>query len=74
VTSRPPVLVKVLNAALGLELADFADARKFLLSDEGSKMLDDWLAAHPDDTDDDPPGQPASDHVNLCTTPIPETP
>ena len=48
-TSRPPVLVKVLNAALGLDLADFSEARAFLLSDEGSKMLDDWLAAHPDD-------------------------
>jgi hypothetical protein len=52
VTSRPPLLVKVLNAALGLDLADFAEAREFLLSPEGSEMLDAWLASHPDDSDD----------------------
>ena len=75
-TRRPPLLVKVLNAALGLELADFAEARAFLLSDEGSEMVDDWLASQPDDTDDDAPGRPASNHVHLRPTPIPipETP
>jgi hypothetical protein len=47
--SRPSLLVKALNAALGLELADFSEARTFLLSDEGSDLLDAWLACHPDD-------------------------
>ena len=51
-TSRPPLLVKVLNAALGLDLADFAEARAFLLSDEGAEMLDAWLASHPDDSEE----------------------
>lgn len=48
-TSRPPLLVRTLNAALGLDLADISDAREFLRSDEGNALLDAWLAAHPDD-------------------------
>jgi hypothetical protein len=50
---RPSRLAQVLNAALGLELADFDEARAFLLSYEGSDMLDAWLACHSDD--DQPP-------------------
>jgi hypothetical protein len=42
-------LVDALNSTLGLEIADFTEARAFLLSDEGSEMLDDWLASQPDD-------------------------
>ena len=42
-------LADALNATLGLDLADFKEARQFLLSPEGSKSLDDWLASHPDD-------------------------
>ncbi|HEX3957845.1 MAG TPA: hypothetical protein VHZ03_14600 [Trebonia sp.] len=44
------VLVKALNAALGLNLADFEEAKQFLQSAEGSQMLDTWLASHPDGT------------------------
>jgi hypothetical protein len=51
-TSRPSQLVKVLNKALGLDLARFEEAREFLLSDEGSEMLDAWLESHPDDGGD----------------------
>jgi hypothetical protein len=48
---RPRLLVVALNAALGLELADFAEAREFMLSEEGAQMLEDWLAArHGDDS------------------------
>jgi hypothetical protein len=43
---RPRLLVVALNAALGLELADFAEARAFMLSEEGTQMIEDWLAAH----------------------------
>jgi hypothetical protein len=45
-------LTDALNRALGLELADFAEAREFLRSPEGSQLLDDWLASHPNDSDD----------------------
>lgn len=48
------MLVRVLNAALGLDLADFNEARVFLRSDEGNTLLDDWLAAHLDDPGDTP--------------------
>jgi len=51
VTSHPSLLVTALNAALGLELADFAEARAFINSPEGSEMLDAWLASQPDDED-----------------------
>ena len=44
-----PLLVRVLNAALGLELADFTEARVFLRSPEGDALLEAWLASHPDD-------------------------
>jgi hypothetical protein len=48
---RPRLLVVALNAALGLELADFAEAREFMLSEEGTQMLEEWLAArHGDDS------------------------
>lgn len=46
------MLVRVLNAALGLDLASFEEARQFLLSDEGSEMLEAWLESHPDDSGD----------------------
>jgi hypothetical protein len=45
-------LTDALNHALGLELADFNEARAFLKSPEGSEMLDAWLASHSDDCDD----------------------
>jgi hypothetical protein len=45
-SGRPRLLVVALNAALGLELADFAEARAFMLSEEGAQMLEDWLATH----------------------------
>ena len=47
-------LTDALNSALGLELADFAEARAFLLSDEGSQMLDAWPASEPDDDEPNP--------------------
>jgi hypothetical protein len=43
-----PLLVRVLNAALDLDLADFAEARVFLRSPEGDALLEAWLASHPD--------------------------
>ena len=46
-------LVDALNGALGLELADFDEAREFINSPEGSEMLDAWLASHPDDSGGD---------------------
>jgi hypothetical protein len=49
---RPRLLVVALNAALGLELADFAEARAWL-SDGGWDRLDEWLAAHRGDDDND---------------------
>ena len=52
-------LTDALNGALGLELADFNEARAFLQSSEGSEMLDDWLASHPDALDDDESQQDA---------------
>jgi hypothetical protein len=45
-------LADALNHVLGLELADFDEAREFLRSPEGSEMLDAWLASRPDDTAD----------------------
>jgi hypothetical protein len=42
-------LADALNATLGLDLADFGEAREFLRSHEGWEMLDAWLAAHLDD-------------------------
>jgi hypothetical protein len=49
VTPRPSSLARALNAALGLELADFDEARTFLMSAEGSDMLEMWLAHHEED-------------------------
>jgi hypothetical protein len=46
-------LTDALNRALGLELADFAEARQFLLSPEGAELLDDWMASDPDDDEPD---------------------
>jgi len=46
------VLVRVLNTVLGLQLADFAEARVFLRSPEGDALLEAWLLAHLDDSDD----------------------
>ena len=48
-TGQPPLLVRVLNNALGLDLADFTEARVFLRSPEGDALLEAWLAAHRDD-------------------------
>jgi hypothetical protein len=45
------VLVRVLNTVLGLDLADFTEARVFLRSPEGDALLEAWLAAHLDDSD-----------------------
>ena len=50
-TARPSLLVKALNGALGLDLADFTEARVFLRSPEGADMLDAWLATRPADHD-----------------------
>jgi hypothetical protein len=52
VTARPPLLVRALNAALGLDLVDFNEARVFLRSPEGNALLEGWLAAHRDDGED----------------------
>lgn len=46
------LLVKALNAALGLELADFTEARAFLRSPEGDALLEEWLDAHRDDPEE----------------------
>lgn len=46
------LLVRALNAALGVDLADFAEAKVFLRSPEGAAMLDAWLAGHADDDED----------------------
>jgi hypothetical protein len=43
------VLVQVLNAALGLDLASFTEAKVFMRSPEGDALLEEWLAAHCDD-------------------------
>lgn len=43
---RPSILARVLSAALGLDLADFNEARVFLRSPEGDALLEEWLAAH----------------------------
>jgi hypothetical protein len=48
-------LADTLNRLLGLDLADFEEARAFLLSDEGDALLEAWLAAHRDDSDDAEP-------------------
>ena len=48
-TNRPSLLVRVLNAALNINLKDFTEARVFLRSPEGSALLEAWLAAHRDD-------------------------
>lgn len=56
--TRPTLLVEVLNNALGLELADFAEARVFIRSPEGSAMLNAWLKSRPDDDGDE--GEPAA--------------
>jgi hypothetical protein len=40
------VLADTLNRILGLELADFDEARAFLTSDEGDALLEGWLSAH----------------------------
>lgn len=65
-TTRPLLIVKVLNAALGLDLASFAEARELLLSDEGDALLEAWLAVHCDD-DETPRTAP-------LTTPAERTP
>lgn len=52
-TARPPLLVRALNAALGIDLADLAEARIFLRSPEGADLLDAWLAGRADDDNDD---------------------
>jgi hypothetical protein len=64
-------LADALHRVLGLELADFEEAREFLQSPEGSEMLDTWLASRPDD---DAPGRAISDRVHLCAASIPERP
>jgi hypothetical protein len=51
-TRRVPLLVQVLNAALGIDLADFTEARVFLRSPEGDALLEGWLAAHHADSED----------------------
>ena len=53
------ILADALNRALGLELADFGEARVFLRSREGSGLLDAWLKSRPDDDDGDE-GEPAA--------------
>jgi hypothetical protein len=52
VTARPPLVVRALNTALGLELASFTEARVFLRSPEGHALLEEWLAAHLEDSED----------------------
>lgn len=52
-TACPPLLVRVLNAALGLDLADFTEAKVFMRSPEGDALLEGWLAAHLNDTEDE---------------------
>lgn len=44
------LLVRALNATLGLDLADSAEARAWL-ADGGWERLEAWLAAHRDDTE-----------------------
>jgi hypothetical protein len=51
-TGRPSLLVRALNKALGLDLADFTEARVFLRSPEGDALLEAWLAAHRNDSSD----------------------
>jgi hypothetical protein len=51
-TRRLPLLVRILNAALGLDLASFTEAKVFLRSPEGDALLEAWLAAHLDDSED----------------------
>jgi hypothetical protein len=46
------LLVKAVNAALGLDLVNIIDVRLFLASDEGNMLLDTWLAAHLNDGED----------------------
>jgi hypothetical protein len=41
-------LAGALNRLLGLELADFAEARAFLCSPEGDALLEAWLSTHRD--------------------------
>jgi hypothetical protein len=52
---RPSRLADTLNAALGLDLAGFTEARVFLRSPEGDTMLEAWLATQraADSGDDD---------------------
>jgi hypothetical protein len=67
-TSRLPMLVKVLNAALGLDLASFKEASEFLRSAEGDALLEAWLAAHLDDSENlNAPDVPA-DHGEAAPT------
>jgi len=44
----PSPLATALNAAIGLDLASFSQAREWL-NDGGWERLEEWLAAHRDD-------------------------
>lgn len=67
-TSRPSLLARTLNAALGLDLASFAEAREFLRSDEGDALLEAWLEAHLNDSENlNAPDVPA-DHGEAAPT------
>lgn len=50
-TAGPVPLAVALNAALGLGLADAAEARTWL-RDGGWARLEDWIASHRGDLDD----------------------
>ena len=47
-TGQSSRLARMLNNVLGLELADFAEARAFLCSPEGDALLEAWLSTHRD--------------------------